>query len=238
MRTAFLAERLQLTLTDPLARPQPIRNGVDFLGYIVRPDYVLVRQRVVSRLKARLRDYEQQLVRPRSERTVFRHDAATLAQLRATRASYRAHLTMASSHRLRESLVSQCGWVRHFFVLEEGLLVPRATVPPAFARLKDQYVFFAERWPESVLLFQVGRLYEWYDEQAEQMIGLMGLRPLVHRRGFRVRCGVPVRLGARCVRALVAQGVSVAVTRERKDCPWLGGVKPRVLAVVWQPVAM
>ena len=65
MRTAFLAERLQLTLTDPLARPQPIRNGVDFLWHIVRPDFVLVRQRVVSRLKARLRDYEQQLVRPR-----------------------------------------------------------------------------------------------------------------------------------------------------------------------------
>ena len=35
---AFLAERLRLSLTDPLARPQPIRNGVDFLGYIVRPE--------------------------------------------------------------------------------------------------------------------------------------------------------------------------------------------------------
>ena len=50
----FLAERLQLSLTDPLASPRLISNGVNFLGYIVRPDYLLVRRRVVSRLKARL----------------------------------------------------------------------------------------------------------------------------------------------------------------------------------------
>lgn len=158
--------------------------------------------------------------------------------LAALRASSLSHLTMANSHRLRERLVSQCGWVRHFFVLEEGLLVPRATVPPTFVRLKDQYAFFAERWPESVLLFQVGSFYEWYDEQAAQASQLLGLRLLPGGRGFRTRCGVPVRLGVWYVRVLVARGVPVAVIRERKDCPWLGGVKPRALAVVWQTVAL
>ena len=226
-----------MSLKDPSARPQLISNGVDFLGYIVRPDYLLVRRRVVHRLKARLQDYEQTLVRPRSGHTLF-HDPETLARLRATWASYRAHLTMANSYRLRERLVSQCGWVRHFFVLEEGLLVPRATVPPTFARLKDQYAFFAERWPESVLLFHVGSFYEWYDEQAARASQLLGLRLLPGGRGFRTRCGVPVRLGVWSVRALVARGVSVAVIRERTDGPWLAGVKPRALAVVWQPVAL
>ena len=62
---AFLAERLRLSLTDPVAKPQLIKNGVNFSGYIVRPDYLLVRRRVVSRLKARLRDYELKLVRRR-----------------------------------------------------------------------------------------------------------------------------------------------------------------------------
>ena len=235
---AFLAERLRVRLTDPFATPQPIRNGVDFLGYIVRPDYLLVRRRVVNRLKARLQAYEQQLVRPRSGHTVFRHDPETLARLRATWASYRAHLTMANSHRLWERLVSRCGWMRHFFVLEEGLLVPIMKIPPTFARLRDQYAFFAERWPESVMLFQVGSFYEWYDEQAARASQLLGLRLQPGERGFRTRCGVPVRLGVWSVRALVAQGVPVAVIRERKDRPWLGGVKPRALAVVWQPAAM
>ena len=142
---------------------------------------------------------------------------------------------MASRHRLRERLVSRCGWVRHFFVLQEGLLVPIMKIPPTLPRLRDQYRFFADRFPECRLLFQVGRFYEWYDAQAEQMIGLMGLRPLVRRRGFLVRCGVPVRLGSECVRTLVARGVPVAVIRERKDCPRLAGVKPRGLLAHWRP---
>jgi hypothetical protein len=29
--------------------------------------------------------------------------------------------------------------------------------------------------------------------------------------------------------------MSVAVVRETEEQPWLGGVKPRVLAVVWKP---
>ena len=233
----FLAERLRLTLTDPLARPQPIRNGVDFLGYIVRPDYLLVRRRVVSRLKARLCTYERRLVRPRPGHSVFRHDAAALAQLRATWASYRAHLKMAHSHRLWDSLVSRSCWVRHFFTLEDGLLVPVMKIPPVFRRLKDQYRFFAERFPHSLRLVQVGGFYECYDEQATWMSRVFGLSPLVQTRGFRVRCGVPVALGAQVVRSLAARGIGVAVIRETEGGPWLTGVKPRALAVVWQPVA-
>jgi hypothetical protein len=52
--------------------------------------------------------------------------------------------------------VNRCGWMRQFFTLEDGLLVPRATGPPTFTCLKDQYSFFADRWAASVLLFQVG----------------------------------------------------------------------------------
>ena len=174
-------------------------------------------------------------MRPQSGYTLFQHDPATLARLRATWASYRAHLKMANTHRLWHQLVSRCDWVRHFFALEDGLLVPRTKVMPMFARLTDQYFFFADRWAESVLLFQVGCFYEWYDEEAKRVSRLLGLRLLARGRGFRFRCGMPVRLGPRCVRALVAHGVPVALIRETKDRPWLAGVKPRGLVAHWQP---
>lgn len=235
---AFLAERLRLSLTDPVVSPRLISNGVDFLGYIVRPHYLLVRRRVVTRLKARMARYEHRLVRQEQKCTVYRHEAATLESLRATWASYRAHLTMANSHRLRETLVSRCDWVRHFFALEEGLLVPRATVPPIFARRKEQYYFFANRRSEAILLFQVGRFDEFYDEQAGRLIGLLGLRPLRAGRGFGQRCGISIRLGWQCARRLVANRIPVAVINENKDRPWLAGVKPTALAIMWQPVAM
>ena len=232
----FLAERLRLSLTDSVAKPQLIKNGVDFLGYIVRPDYLLVRRRVVSRLKARLRDYEQKLVRPQSGYILFRHDSATLAGLRATWASYRAHLNMANSHRLWAALVSRSHWLRHFFTLEDGLLIPRVAVPPLFRRLRDQYRFFADRFPDCVLLLQVGRFYECYDEQAVRASRLLGPRLHATGRGGQARCGVPVARGPRCARMLVARSIPVAVVRETEDRPWLGGVKPRALTGVWEPV--
>jgi retron-type reverse transcriptase len=232
----FLAERLRLSLTDPLVGPQPISNGVDFLGYIVRPAYLLVRRRVVSRLKVRLRDAEQKLVRPRSGFTLFRHDPVTLARLRATWASYRAHLKMAHTYRLWATLVNRCRWVRQFFALEGGLLVPRMKIPPVFPRLRDQYRFFAERFPDALLLVQVGSFYECYDEQAEWMSRVLRLGLVVRGRGCRVRCGVPVRLGSRCIRALVTRGIPVALVRESADRPWLSGVKPRSLVSYWEPV--
>lgn len=46
----FLYERLALTLNKK-QRLAPVSNGVDFLGYIVRRDYLLVRRRVVNHLK-------------------------------------------------------------------------------------------------------------------------------------------------------------------------------------------
>ncbi|HHT9146217.1 MAG TPA: hypothetical protein ACFYD4_11190 [Candidatus Wunengus sp. YC61] len=58
----FLNVHLRLALNDRRQAIGPIRNGVDFLGYIVRPDYLLVRRRVVNRFKARLMEYQKKLI--------------------------------------------------------------------------------------------------------------------------------------------------------------------------------
>ena len=50
----FLRETLLLELNPTQERLRPVNDGVDFLGYIVRRDYPLVRQRVVGHLRERL----------------------------------------------------------------------------------------------------------------------------------------------------------------------------------------
>lgn len=57
----FLHGCLSLEL-NPKQRLQPVSNGIDFLGYIVRRDYLLVRRRVINHLKEKLRTYEKQWV--------------------------------------------------------------------------------------------------------------------------------------------------------------------------------
>jgi RNA-directed DNA polymerase len=51
----FLHKCLDLALHPAKRVIAPISNGIDFVGYIVRPKYILVRKRVVDSLKQRIR---------------------------------------------------------------------------------------------------------------------------------------------------------------------------------------
>ncbi len=50
----FLSEKLDLKLHPKKTLMQPIHRGCDFLGYVVRPHYVMVRKRCIKALKKRL----------------------------------------------------------------------------------------------------------------------------------------------------------------------------------------
>ena len=58
----YVHERLRLRLTDPQVSPRPISNGLNFVGYIVRPDYLLVRRRSVRRSRGAEFDYSARTV--------------------------------------------------------------------------------------------------------------------------------------------------------------------------------
>ena len=58
----YLREALRLELNPARERLRPVSDGVDFLGYIVRRDYLLVRRRVVGHLRERLRQFEKALL--------------------------------------------------------------------------------------------------------------------------------------------------------------------------------
>ena len=59
----FLAEKLCLLLNTRYAAITDVNNGVDFIGYIIRPDYVLVRRRSVNNLRRRLQAFEKGFIR-------------------------------------------------------------------------------------------------------------------------------------------------------------------------------
>jgi len=52
----FLKGTLDLELNIRKTIIRPIANGIDYLGYIVRPFYILVRRRVVNNLKQKIRN--------------------------------------------------------------------------------------------------------------------------------------------------------------------------------------
>ena len=63
-------------------------RGIDFLGYFIKPDYTLVRRKVVSRFKDKM----------------YRLENPDIKELLATANSYFGHFIHANSYRLRKAV--------------------------------------------------------------------------------------------------------------------------------------
>jgi hypothetical protein len=124
---------------------------------------------------------------------------------------------------------------RYLFGHDDGKLKRIDQAPPKLRSLKRQYRFFLRRYPGSILFFQVGRFYEFYDKQAEAAMEVLGLKRVEARRGFRTRCGFPVTLQDRYRIKLVKLGFPVEVVREEEG--WLSGIKKRNVAERWLPAS-
>ena len=93
----FLKENLRLELSLQKQKIQPLKMGIDFLGYFVKPDYTLVRKKVVNRLKDRLynansADYNEFCKKP------------DLKKVLAMINSYYGHFSHAFSFNLRKGI--------------------------------------------------------------------------------------------------------------------------------------
>ena len=85
----FLAEKLELTI-KPDHGLKSVYQGSDFLGYIVKPNYTLVRRRVVGNLKLRLEKFKTLLLTEGSKglKRYYRYDFQYLDSVRQVLASY------------------------------------------------------------------------------------------------------------------------------------------------------
>lgn len=82
----FLREKLTLRLSKKKTIIQPVKRGIEFLGYFIKPTHTLVKNNVVSRLKNKLRNGMS--------------DAETMPLVN----SYFGHFSHAQSLSLRKSI--------------------------------------------------------------------------------------------------------------------------------------
>ncbi len=102
--------QLRLSL-NPKELLLPINNGINFLGYIVRPNYLLVRRRVVNQLKEKLVNYQRLLCQKQNNKSVYYFNRELLDQLHASISSYLGHFKMANSFKLEQSLWNKYAWL-------------------------------------------------------------------------------------------------------------------------------
>jgi DNA mismatch repair ATPase MutS len=97
----------------------------------------------------------------------------------------------------------------------------------------QQYLYYRWRFPGDVALLQVGRFFEFYAKQDDEIARVLELKPM-GRNSRRARYGFPLRLANRFLRKLLGAWRSVVVIWETESC--LTKVRVRLPAWRFEPV--
>ena len=209
----FLDARLRLELNMNARRLASIHNGCNFLGYIVRPTHLAVRNRVVNNLKSKIIQYQSRLAYRWNNTVVFKHEEKQMVKLHSVLASYLGQFNHAATHRLI-CFLFQRYWVltRHFAM--NGKVLRRLNQPPRFHNLSGQYRWFRRRYFKSIIFFQVGRYFEFYGRLGKFARNYFHLRLGASRRRLGIRAGFPVNQLAKYLKAALAVWPQVVLIRQ------------------------
>ncbi|MBH2006910.1 MAG: group II intron reverse transcriptase domain-containing protein [Myxococcaceae bacterium] len=206
----FLAERLHLVAhEDALVRP--VSEGVDFVGYIVRPNYVLSRRRVLQQADRRLAELEEPLRGSRLRGfDSWPIQSEAVKRLRATWMSYHGHLVHSDSRSALKRLWQKHTISRFHFKSPLGF-EPRFPFFKIDACWRDQVDRLQEGLKKSVLVVKVGRYAEVPRFQDRERLGLPTPN---HRKGRRLRVGVLYRRLQSLLDVAFQKGLPVALALE------------------------
>jgi len=121
--TEFLQEKLFLKLHPKKWVVRDINEGIDILGYIIKPNHILVRKRVVKNFKKKLFQFQNDLP----------SGIVKLDFVLSCVNSYYAHFMHANSYKLRKHL-----WEKHFGILKNHF-EPADPVRYNYFKIRDEY---------------------------------------------------------------------------------------------------
>ncbi len=211
----FLGNKLALELNNKARKLQPVNNGVNFLGYIVRGEYLLVRRRVVGNLRGKLAFYENVLLSVEGSWRIYDFDPKVLDHLFAILSSYLGHFKHANSIKLVKAIWLRYSFLSRYFELDHvnKKIRRKYIIPGNLWTVKQQYRHFQKRFAGDIIFFQVGRYFEFYHGTDKELARQLKLSPLKKNRRD-ARYGFPVRLLVCYLRRALNTGKSVIVVQE------------------------
>lgn len=113
----FLKGKLGLELSRKKTKLQNIKRGIDFLGYFIKPNGILVRKRVVAVAKEKIRKL-------RENKEIIAAGKKAKDKVLPVANSYYGHFRHATSFKLREKIYeNHFGKLKEFFCLSENKLL-------------------------------------------------------------------------------------------------------------------
>ncbi|MBF0177720.1 MAG: group II intron reverse transcriptase domain-containing protein [Magnetococcales bacterium] len=155
----FLADRLRLELNER-SRLRPVTDGIDFLGYIVRPAYMLVRRRVVVSLREKMDWVERELRRRGMNmldgRSIYPWPWPLLEKVRQWLISYHAHFQHASGYGEWKRIWERFHWLGEYLVWNGETALSKYQAPRYSRGIGQQRRWFAASLPDHLLVMQRG----------------------------------------------------------------------------------
>ncbi len=150
----FLEQHLKLSL-NPKKIIQPIQQGVDFLGYIIRPHYKLVRRRVLHHFYQKLKHWQQCWCYEKNKGLVIQLNPEARQALHSLVASYSGHLLHAQAHKAWQQKVTEFSWLAYIFNLNNGHLQHYLWLKKP-QRFYQQWSFFTQVYQDFFVIMQKG----------------------------------------------------------------------------------
>jgi hypothetical protein len=108
----FLIEKLKIELHPKKTILQKVETGIDFLGYVIHPEYTISRKRVVGNIKKKLVHFDKLL----SETRNLEETEQIVRNAQAVVNSYWGHFKHADCGNLKSKL-----YLKHFGTLKKYL---------------------------------------------------------------------------------------------------------------------
>ena len=234
----YLSDRLGLEL-KALNAPVPVSSGCDFLGYVTRPAYRLVRRRAIHHCEEALKQMQQQILRRHGSGISMMLKQALRERLRASICSYFGHYLHAGSFRLEQRMFSRFEWLNAIFELRctgQGRKLLPLWQPPQVSSFRSQWQWFHHRFSTAIQLIQLGRMFVCAAPDVSTLPE--GVQKIMKQDKS------PAGLDAMRSASLTAlKGVRMQLRRARlahlfvaEEGYLRGGMKRRVLRLLWQPV--
>jgi len=230
----FLKEKLLLELHPKRQKIRQVSGGIDFLGYIVRPKYMLVRKRVVNNYKQKLNQFEKCI---KKEAQLNFRDTETVKKVNETSVSYLAHFKFANSYKLKKAMCQKYEFIDeikrninltrpHYFsnLFQQYQFIIKALKEIVYLEDRNGQLYFVEK--PNIVLFQVGRFYRFYGKDSKN-IGqrIFGLKPAKNN----LFSGFPVEFENKYLNIAMTSGYNVYIVNEKKDLIFSHRLLPRIL---------
>ncbi|MBI4691548.1 MAG: group II intron reverse transcriptase domain-containing protein [Nitrospirae bacterium] len=188
----FLSKELKLELHPNRQIISPVSNGINALGYIVRPSHLLVRRKVVNNCKRVITKFQNSMIKTSNTGTDLIITPEIYNKFNSVMNSYKDVFGCASSNGLIHGLFRRFKILKALFIRRRQRITKRWDIPFRPADLYTQFSFFRIRF-KGIIVFQVGCFLELFDKDAVWAEKNLEMQRLPPHKGFYARSGVHIK---------------------------------------------